>query len=59
MYAETLNQKDWLENIFQQFNGQAVYGLELILDELSPEPHHSYSDASASQDWFGLEDLTI
>lgn len=49
---------DLFEQIDQEFNGQDVYGLQYILDDLLPD----YVDQTQEKpliDWYGLVDLTI
>lgn len=50
-----------LETLFQEFNGNNIYGLEFILDELVEKKGITQSEKndSASIDWFGLSDLSI
>ncbi|MCF6249646.1 MAG: hypothetical protein L3J75_00050 [Methylococcaceae bacterium] len=55
------NHPNMLEDFSKEFNGNNIYGLEYILDELdeTKEASKSIKSDSTNTDWFGLSDLCI
>lgn len=53
---------NFVDTIVDEFDGQDIYGLEFVVDDLKqyePSREELESEASADFDWFGLSDLTI
>ena len=61
MQAILNTQSNLLQTAFSEFNGQGVYGLEFILDELAAEKVvvQTAPKDDTDYDWFGLSDLCI
>lgn len=53
------NSPDMLEILFEEFNGNNVYGLEYILDEFDDIKEGTINNNTGSTDWFGFSDLCI
>lgn len=61
---QTLNNDilNFVDTIVDEFDGQDIYGLEFVVDDLKhyePSSAELETEVSADFDWFGLSDLTI